>query len=128
MIFHGGLDFVQIDVGRVGGITPAHEIRRIAQARGLQYVNHTFKSHLSVAASLHVFATVPEFRFLEYPAGAAPLANDLATHIERDVDGLVRVPDVPGLGVTVNLDCVREFVQTLRIEMGGSDLYQTPEL
>jgi L-alanine-DL-glutamate epimerase-like enolase superfamily enzyme len=128
MILHGGLDFVQIDVGRIGGITPAYQVRKLAEERGIQYVNHTFKSHLSVAASLHVFATAEEFRLLEYPAGASPLARDLATRLERDADGLVRIPETPGLGVDVNLDCVREFLKPTRIEVAGETLYRTPEI
>jgi L-alanine-DL-glutamate epimerase-like enolase superfamily enzyme len=128
VILHGGLDFVQIDVGRIGGITTAYEIRRLAERRGIQYVNHTFKSHLTVAASLHVFAAVESFRFLEYPAGAAPLAYDLATRIERGPDGLVRVPDAPGLGVSLNKACAREYLQPLKIELEGEVLYETPDL
>lgn len=128
VIFHGGLDYVQIDVGRIGGITPAYQVRKLAEGQGIQYVNHTFKSHLSVAASLHVFATAEEFRLLEYPAGDSPLAHDLATRLERDEDGRVRIPESPGLGVQVNLDCAREFLQPLKIEMAGEILYRTPEL
>ena len=75
-IINGGLDVVQIDAGRVGGITPAHAVRRLVEARGATYVNHTFKSHLSLAAALHVFATVQRFELLEYAVGGAPLGRD----------------------------------------------------
>ncbi|MBW3624501.1 MAG: mandelate racemase/muconate lactonizing enzyme family protein [Armatimonadetes bacterium] len=128
VIQNGGLDFVQIDVGRIGGITTAYAVRQMAERQGIQYVNHTFKSHLSVAASLHVFATAEAFRFLEYPAEDSPLAHDLATRLERDADGLVRLNEAPGLGVDVNLDCAREYLQPLHIEMAGETLYETPEL
>jgi L-alanine-DL-glutamate epimerase-like enolase superfamily enzyme len=128
VILHGGLDFVQIDVGRIGGITPAHDVRKLAERHGIQYVNHTFKSHLTVAASIHMFATVERFQFLEYPAGDSPLAHDLATRLERDPDGLVRAPEAPGLGVSLNKECAREYLQAIKIEMAGELLYETPEL
>ena len=128
IVVHGGLDFVQIDVGRIGGITVAHQVRQLAERQGIQYVNHTFKSHLSVAASIHVFATVKAFRFLEYPAGDSPLAHDLATRLERNEAGRVEVPETPGLGVEINRECAREYLQPLRIEMAGEILYETPEL
>lgn len=128
VILHGGLDYVQIDVGRIGGITPAYEVRKLAEVQGIQYVNHTFKSHLSVSASIHVFATAEAFHLLEYPAGASPLSYDLTTRLERGEDGLVRAPETPGLGVQINLDCVREYLQPTKIEVAGESLYETPEL
>lgn len=45
LIIHGGIQFVQIDTGRIGGIMPSFQARRLAEQRGRQYVNHTFKSH-----------------------------------------------------------------------------------
>ena len=122
IIVNGGVQFAQIDVGRVGGITPAFRVRRLCEARGVQYVNHTFKSHLSVAASLHVFATNPDFRLCEYPAAGSPLSQGLASHVEREADGTVRAPEAPGLGVTIDMDAVREFHTPVRIDVGGDTL------
>ncbi len=122
IIVNGGVQFAQIDVGRIGGITPAFRVRQLCEARGVQYVNHTFKSHLSVAASLHVFATNPGFRLCEYPAAGSPLSERLASHVQRDASGMVRAPEAPGLGVTVDMDAVREFYAPVRIDVGGEAL------
>lgn len=122
IIVNGGVQFAQIDVGRIGGITPAFRVRRLCEERGVQYVNHTFKSHLSVAASLHVFATNADFGLCEYPAAGSPLSEGLASHVARDRDGMVRAPESPGLGVTVSIDAVREFYAPVRIEVGGEAL------
>lgn len=73
MLVNGKLDFLQIDVGRVGGLTVAHKLCKLALKHKVQYVNHTYKSHIQLAASLHVFAGVKEFEYLEYPAGDSPL-------------------------------------------------------
>jgi L-alanine-DL-glutamate epimerase-like enolase superfamily enzyme len=125
-IDHSGVNFIQIDAGRIGGITPARVVVELARRRGLTYVNHTFKSGLSLAAALHVFADAREFRYLEYPAGGSPLAHSLVTGIlDRDADGLVRLPDRPGLGVDVNLDIVREFFVPVRIELSGQLLFES---
>ena len=114
------IDFVQIDVGRIGGITPARETARLAKQVGATYVNHTFKSLLSVAASIHVFADMEDFRYLEYPAHGTELSNTLASGpLQPGEDGFVRAPELPGLGVEVNLDVVRRFLQPVRIEMAG---------
>jgi L-alanine-DL-glutamate epimerase-like enolase superfamily enzyme len=66
MIKHGKLDFIQIDVGRIGGITPADKLCKLAaSSKSCHYVNHTYKSHIQLAASLHVFAGVEKFNLLE---------------------------------------------------------------
>jgi len=74
---NSGVNFIQIDAGRIGGITPSRMVCEQAQKRGVIYVNHTFKSRLSLAAALHVFADVEQFKYLEYPAVGSRLAFDL---------------------------------------------------
>jgi L-alanine-DL-glutamate epimerase-like enolase superfamily enzyme len=129
LVLHGGVSFLQIDAGRIGGITTAHRVRQLAEARGLHYVNHTFKSHFSLAAAIHVFAAVERFDLLEYPAGGSDLATRLTeTRLEPSPDGLVRAPEAPGLGVRPDLDCVREYLQPVKIEVAGEVLSVTPEL
>jgi L-alanine-DL-glutamate epimerase-like enolase superfamily enzyme len=129
LMTNGGLDFVQIDVGRIGGITPADRVCHRARELGVQYVNHTFKSHLTVAASIHVFAGIEEFDLVEYPAGDSPLILGMTapTGIFRDGNGMVSAPDTPGLGVEANPDTLRNYLRRVRIELDGRMLYESPE-
>jgi L-alanine-DL-glutamate epimerase-like enolase superfamily enzyme len=129
MMTNGGLDFVQIDVGRIGGITPADRVCRRAQELGIQYVNHTFKSHLTVAASIHVFAGVEDSDLVEYPAGESPLVlgTTAPTGIFKDANGMVSAPDKPGLGVEANPDTLRKYLRRVRIELDGKALYESTE-
>jgi L-alanine-DL-glutamate epimerase-like enolase superfamily enzyme len=130
LMVNGGIDFVQIDVGRTGGITVSDRICKRAQELGIQYVNHTFKSHLQLAASLHVFAGVAGFRLMEYPAGNSPLIRGLTAPGGLNVNekGLVDCPESPGLGVDVNLDTVRHYLQPVRIEVAGQVLHESPDV
>jgi L-alanine-DL-glutamate epimerase-like enolase superfamily enzyme len=129
MLLNGGVKFIQIDVGRIGGITPAHRVRKLAEEHGVTYVNHTFKTHLSVAASLHVFAAVEGFELLEYVQGGSELSRTLVKDpLLRGADGLVRAPERPGLGVEVDLAVVRRFLAPMRIEAGGEVLLSPPAL
>jgi|SoiMethySBSTD1v2_1073268.scaffolds.fasta_scaffold02857_2 L-alanine-DL-glutamate epimerase-like enolase superfamily enzyme len=126
LVENGGVDYLQIDAGRIGGVTTAFRARRLAERRGVVYVNHTFKSHLSLAAALHVFATAPTFDLLEYPAEGSELSRSLVRRpLERGADGLVRVPEAPGLGVEVDLETVRRFLQPVRIEVAGRLVHDT---
>lgn len=122
----GGLSFVQIDAGRIGGLTVARKVVEKARARGITYVNHTFKSRLSVAAAIHAFADVEGFRHLEYPHAGSPLSEGLAPGVcDRDAQGMVRAPDAPGLGVKIDLACVRKFCAPVRIDVAGKTVFST---
>jgi len=93
------------------------------------YVNHTFTSHLALSASLQPFAGSEADVICEYPVAPKALAHDVTTtHIERDADGFVHVPEAPGLGVTLDLDAARHYLVEAEIRVGGKVLYQTPEL
>jgi L-alanine-DL-glutamate epimerase-like enolase superfamily enzyme len=124
-----GLSFLQIDAGRIGGITPARTVCALASGRGVTYVNHTFKSKLSLAAALHVFADVEGARYLEYPAAGSRLSEGLASGaLDRDADGLARVPEKPGLGVEIDLNIVREFLAPTRIQVGRETIHAGSDL
>jgi L-alanine-DL-glutamate epimerase-like enolase superfamily enzyme len=127
MLLNGGVKIIQIDVGRIGGITAAYRVRKLAEEHGVTYVNHTFKSHLSLAASLHVFATCRDFETLEYVQGGSLLSQTLVKDpLKRDLEGLVEAPDAPGLGVTVDLETVRRFLVPMKIELGGRPVLESP--
>ncbi|MFW6195215.1 MAG: mandelate racemase/muconate lactonizing enzyme family protein [Chloroflexota bacterium] len=129
LMVNGQVDYVQIDVGRIGGITVADRVCRRARQLGVQYVNHTFKSHLSVAASVHVFAGVPEFDLVEYPAGDSPLIRGLTepTGVPMNEDGTLDPPESPGLGVRVSPDALRRYLKRVRIEIDGQCVFESPE-
>ena len=129
IIVHGGIEFVQIDAGRIGGILPSFQVRQLAEQHGIQYVNHTFKSHLSLAAALHVFATNPDFNLLEYPAAGSELSQRLvAEPFEVESDGRVRIKELPGLGVHVDTEAIRPYLAPVRIAVGTDAVFEQESL
>ena len=129
LIVNGGIQFVQIDAGRIGGIMPSFTVRELAEQHGIQYVNHTFKSHLSLAASLHVFATNPNFDLLEYPAAGSELSQCLVTKpFPVESDGMVRVRALPGLGVRVDTEAIRPYLTPVQIEVGVETVFEQTSL
>jgi L-alanine-DL-glutamate epimerase-like enolase superfamily enzyme len=129
MIDHAGIRYVQIDTGRVGGITSAFEVAQYAQARGVTYVNHTFTTPLALSASLQPFAGIESDVICEYPVEASPLASNF-THEPLPVndEGQVRVPDRPGLGMTPRLDTLRKYLVPVEIRVKGELIYNTLEV
>ena len=100
MIDSAGLGFVQINTGRVGGITAAAEVAKYADFRNVQYVNHTFTSQLALSASLQPFAGLPDHEVCEIPIEPSTLCRELTVDsLPMDSNGQVSAPDSPGLGI-----------------------------
>ncbi len=129
MMQHGGVGYIQIDCGRIGGISVAKQAADDAVARGVTFVNHTFTSHLALSASLQPFAGLEKDVICEYPVEPKPLAVEMtANHLERDANGSVRAPDTPGLGITPDLVAAKKYLVPVEITVGGKALYRSPPL
>jgi L-alanine-DL-glutamate epimerase-like enolase superfamily enzyme len=106
----GRIDIVQVDLTRCGGITEAMKIASLAADRGLACVNHGFTTYINVAAALHFLASIPNSSIIEYVTEeGASLRDDITLQNPRAVDGWVKVPDEPGLGIHLNEDAVARY-------------------
>jgi L-alanine-DL-glutamate epimerase-like enolase superfamily enzyme len=129
LITYGGVGFIQIDCGRIGGIGPAKAVADYAAARGVSFVNHTFTSHLALSASLQPYAGLEHHRLCEYPFAPKRLALDITTnHLTPDRAGEVAAPDRPGLGVEIDVKRLRPYLQDVEIIVNGRSFYRTPDL
>ncbi len=99
------LDILQPDASTVG-ISEARRMALAAAGFGVRVVPHICAGPISLAANLHVAATVPAIRCVEYPPsllGAWEALGDGATLTLDAIDGgCIRVPDTPGLGVDLD--------------------------
>jgi L-alanine-DL-glutamate epimerase-like enolase superfamily enzyme len=126
LIDFGKVGCIQIDCGRIGGLGPAKRVADHAAARGVTYINHTFTSNLALSASLQPFAGLRDHAVCEYPTQTSALARDLTLGaIDRDSDGLIHVPDAPGLGVTVNPKALARYRVEVEIRVGRQRLFPT---
>ncbi len=129
LIDHGGIGYIQVDTGRIGGITTAKEVAEYARKAQVTYVNHTFTSHLALAASLAPYAGEERAELCEYPAEASPLAETLTKErLELDDDGMVTLTDAPGLGITPDLDVIKQYLVRTEIKVGQHVIYRTPNV
>ena len=129
LIDFGKVGFVQIDTGRIGGLGPAKEVADHAVAKGVTFVNHTFTSHLALSASLQPYAGLADHRIAEYPFAPSALARDLTVnHIMPDKDGMIRLPDGPGLAMTVNTAALRPYLKEVEIAVAGRTLFRSSAL
>jgi L-alanine-DL-glutamate epimerase-like enolase superfamily enzyme len=94
-------DVFQPDPAFCGGITEAMRIGALASAFNLRLSPHLWAGAPCFFAGLHVCAASPASFVIEYSLGANPMIHDL---VEDDVsvkDGMIEIPDRPGLGFTI---------------------------
>lgn len=102
-IRRGGLDIVQPDVCRAGGITESKRIAELADSFGL-----AFAPHVSIGSAIHIAATaqlakaMPNTIISEYWIGENPLGNAILKAPIILKDGYLFAPSGPGLGVDIN--------------------------
>ena len=105
----GKIDVAQPDLSRCGGFTVARKILPIAQKAGCEICPHAWQSDLLTAASLHFNAVLPEALFQEYNVCDDPISRALCRSPLQLVDGMLAIPQGPGLGVEVDLDTVNRY-------------------
>ncbi|MBA2667452.1 MAG: mandelate racemase/muconate lactonizing enzyme family protein [Trueperaceae bacterium] len=110
----GGLDIVQPDVCRAGGLTELRRIAILADAFGVACTPHvSIGSAIHFVASFHAAAALPNLVRHEYWMGENPLGDALLTQPALGLhDGCVRVPQGPGLGIEVDEARVRALAVT----------------
>lgn len=108
----GGVDVVQPSAARVGGLTEAVRVGRLAHDRGILCIPMAWKSGISIAANLHLAAALPNTPYFEFMV----LADDVSDVRRRLVtpeftlkDGRIPLPTRPGLGVEVNEDVLSDY-------------------
>ena len=102
LLEHRAVDYFQPDLAIAGGITEAMRIAALAESHGIKLAPHLWGGALNFAAGLQVMAASPAAVIAEYSLGANPLLHDLAEEKFEVVDGMIAIPDRPGLGVTID--------------------------
>ena len=113
----GLIDVAQPDVGRVGGLTEARRVCDLAAERGRLVVPHGWKTGITIAATAHLAAVTPHMPFFEFvPQSVAEsaLRRELVVDELELVDGLLALPQKPGLGIELNREALERFEEAAR--------------
>ena len=109
LIDRRALDVYQVDLSRCG-FTDAAYIKSRVEEIGARLCNHCYTSPITVAASLHWLSTCRDAFLFEDCVEDSPLRHELTTERVQAERGWIRVPEGPGLGVTLNEDFVRKYL------------------
>jgi L-alanine-DL-glutamate epimerase-like enolase superfamily enzyme len=129
MIDYAGVGYIQIDTGRIGGITTAQQVAAYAAQRNVLFVNHTFTTHLALSASIQPYAGLKDHALCEYPFDPSPLARDFTrTKFSPDNNGLIALPDGPGLGIEPDLTALQQYEMPVEINVRGKNIFKSVRL
>ena len=108
-IVGGAFDIVQPVVTKVGGLSEQRRIAWLAQDFGVRYVGHGWNTALGIAADLQLATALPNVDLVEYIGGSAYVDNIMERAFELDADGMLAIPDAPGLGVTLYREKIAHY-------------------
>src|SRR6516162_2496822 len=108
-MMEAGIDVVQVDVTRVGGLCRSKRMGWDAAERHRLCVNHSYKTGINIAASLHFVAALPNTHYFEYCVEQGPLRQTLTKQRFPVSDGEIAVPEEPGLGVDLDDKVVEKY-------------------
>ena len=109
----GAADVIVVKPSRAGGLHASRAIMELAREHGLRsLVCSSLETGVGIAASLHVAASLGPASVSGLASGAA-LEHDLLTTPLVPVRGHITVPQMPGLGVEVDLDAVNHYTTDL---------------
>jgi L-alanine-DL-glutamate epimerase-like enolase superfamily enzyme len=129
MIDYAGLGFIQIDAGRIGGITTAVAVARHAATKSVQFVNHTFTTSLALSASIQPYAGLETHALCEFPCEPSDLARELSlSRLLPNVEGCICVPEQPGLGIEPDPEAFKRYSVAIEIKVDGQAIFQSPSL
>jgi L-alanine-DL-glutamate epimerase-like enolase superfamily enzyme len=111
----GALDVVQPDVTKVGGISEERRIGWMAQEHGVRFIPHGWNTAVGLAADLQLASAFAGTDLVEYLAGS-PYVDEIAAGGWRlDADGLLPIPDAPGLGLQLDPAAVAKYTGGKRL-------------
>jgi D-galactarolactone cycloisomerase len=105
----GAFDIVQPDVTKVGGISEERRIGWMAQEYGARFIPHGWNTAIGLASDLHLASAFPDTDLVEYSDGS-PYVDEIVTEPWRlDDDGMLAIPNRPGLGIQLDPDAIARF-------------------
>src|SRR5262245_14894894 len=112
----GAFDIAQPDVTKVGGISEERRIAWMAQENGIRFIPHGWNTAVGLAADLQLASVFPDTDLVEYLTGSPFIDATAVGGWHLDEDGMLRMPDAPGLGVRLDPDELAKYT-------GGQQLF-----
>ncbi|MBO0875702.1 MAG: mandelate racemase/muconate lactonizing enzyme family protein, partial [Pseudonocardia sp.] len=111
LLERGAVDVIEPDVPKCGGLAEAKKIANLAEMHYVPFAPHLVSTPLGTMATSHQCAAIPNFYVQEWHAleerdvwDSYVVAPDGGSIVK---DGYITLPDLPGIGVDLDMDGVR---------------------
>ncbi|SDR70738.1 D-galactarolactone cycloisomerase [Polaribacter sp. KT25b] len=118
LIKNKSVDILQPDICACGGLTEAKRIAALASTNGVDLIPHTWGTSISLHVALHFISNIesvpgrmyqPDF-LMEFDQTENGLRDNLTFPKLAMKDGMLDVPNRPGLGIDVDEEVLRKYV------------------
>ncbi len=103
------VDILQPDCTKNGGLSESRRIAWLAYDHNIQIVPHGWNTAVGLAADLQFSAAIPVARYVEYLTPCLYIDELTAEPFRLDHQGLLMIPQRPGLGVEIDADKLARF-------------------
>lgn len=109
---HHAVDIVHPDLATSGGILETKKIGDAAQEYGVAMAMHFAGTPVSCMANVHCAAATENFLVLENHSVDVAWWDNLVDGVSKPIveKGFIKVPEGPGLGITLNEDVVKQHL------------------
>src|SRR5215213_4557937 len=107
----GAFDIVQPDVTKVGGISEERRIGWLAEEHGMRFIPHGWNTAVGLAADLQLSSAFSRTDLVEYRTGSPFIDEIVANRWQLDADGMLAIPDAPGLDITFDRDALARYTR-----------------
>src|SRR5947207_6177490 len=111
----GAFDIVQPDVTKVGGISEERRIAWMAREHGVRFIPHGWNTAVGLAADLQLASAFPDTDLVEYLNGSPFIDEIVAKPWRLDSDGMLAIPNAPGLGLELNREAIAKYTHGERL-------------
>jgi len=111
------IDIIQPDTCAAGGLSECKKIADMATAFGVRYVPHVWGTAIGLSAALQLLAVLPDTPtrrtprepWLEFDRSEHPFRQAVVTRPIEHVNGIVKIPSGPGLGIEIDRAGLERF-------------------
>jgi L-alanine-DL-glutamate epimerase-like enolase superfamily enzyme len=103
------VDIIQPDCTKCGGLTEAWRIGWLAYEHNVLLVPHGWNTAIGLAADLHLTASLPVARYVEYLTPSPYLEEIVTEPFRVDAEGFLTVPEKAGLGVELDRERLKKY-------------------
>ena len=110
----GAVDYLNIKLGKSGGLHTALKINAVAEAAGCRCMIGCFgESRLGLSAAAHLAMARPNISFLDLDSAYLFQSDPVVGGMRYDdtIGGVIHLPDTPGLGAEIRQEVLAECPQ-----------------